>query len=161
MNIYTKTGDFGETFNLCGEKVSKNDCLIHFIGTVDELSSHLGLVKATFSNTDTCQFLERIQKNLVSIMAHASDPANEKYFFNEDETAVLEKEIDRLSDQTVMPPGPVLPGRDITEAHIHITRTVARRTERLFFAANALHPLCQKAGAYLNRLSDYLFVLSR
>jgi len=146
---------------LNGRKVSKNDLLIHFIGTADELNSHLGLVKALLDGNDNGRFIEEIQKNLMKLMSHASDSENDKYVFTEKEPAGLEKEIERL---TVLLPKHsqfVLPGRDVIEAQIHIARTVARRTERLFAAVNEKQPLCPNAGVYLNKLSGYLFVLSR
>jgi cob(I)alamin adenosyltransferase len=161
MGIFSGTGDTGETSALNGQRVSKNDPLIHFIGACDELNAHLGLVKAMFPVEDTRQFfIEEIQKKLMKLMSHASDPANEKYYFCEDEASVLEEEIAKLSQQLPKQQF-VLPGRNITEAQIHIARTAARRAERLFFAANEGRRLCLKAGAYLNRLSDYLFVLSQ
>ena len=161
MGIFSGTGDTGETSILNRQRVSKNDPIIHFTGVCDELNAHLGLVKAMFPGEDTRRFfIEEIQKKLMKLMSHASDPANEEYFLSEDEVSVLEKEIARLSEQLPKQQF-VLPGHSITEAQIHIARTVARRTERLFFAANEERRLCPKAGAYLNRLSDYLFVLSQ
>jgi cob(I)alamin adenosyltransferase len=160
MRIYTGAGDGGETTTLSGQKVSKNDVVIHFEGTADELNSHLGLIKALLQGRER-EFIEGIQANLVKLMAHVSDPANERYFWGEDEVGGLEKEIDRLSANLPPLSAMVAPGKNATEAHIHIARAVARRTERLFAAVNAEHPLCPKAGAYLNRLSDYLFTLSR
>jgi cob(I)alamin adenosyltransferase len=161
MKIYARTGGFGETCTFNGKKVSKNDILIHFLGETDELNSRLGLVKATHHDNDTRQFIEEIQKKIMKLMSHASDIENEKYFFTEDEITVLEKEIDRLSEKTAPLIQFVLPGKSIQEAQIHLARTSARKTERMFFAVNEQRPLCQKAGAYLNRLSDYLFVLSQ
>ena len=161
MNIYSKKGDNGETSNLTGERVSKNDVVIHFEGTADELSSHLGLVKAMLSDEETRKFIEGIQIKLVKLMAHVSDSANGKYFFTEEEVNVLETEIDRLSEKIHEWSQFVLPGKNVTEAQIHIARTVARRAERVFTAVNEKKPLCPKAASYLNRLSDYLFVLSQ
>jgi len=161
MRIYTKTGDSGETSGLNGRRVSKNSALIHFIGTVDELNAHLGLVKTLLSNGEDCQFIESIQKKLIKLMAHASDTSDGKYFFSEEEVNVLENEIDRYLENTQERFQLILPGKNTTEAQIHIARTVARRAERLFTAINEEQSLCPNAGAYLNRLSDYLFVLSR
>jgi len=160
MRIYTKTGDKGETSGLNGQRMSKNSLLIHFIGTVDELNAHLGLVKALLSNGEDCQFIESIQKKLIKLMAHASDSSDGKYFFSEEEVKILEREIDRFLANTQENFQLVLPGKNTTEAQIHIARTVARRAERLFTAVNEEQALCPNAGAFLNRLSDYLFVLS-
>jgi len=158
MRIYTGAGDGGETTTLNGEKVSKNDVVIHFEGTADELNSHLGLIKVLLSGSE---FIEGIQRNIMKLMAHVSDPSNERYFLGEDEVNGLEREIDRLSANLPPLSEMAVPGKNATEAHIHIARSVARRTERLFAAVNAEHPLCPQAGVYLNRLSDYLFTLSR
>jgi len=155
------SGDTGETSGLNGQKISKNDPVIHFIGTCDELNSHLGLVKAMINDAETRRFIEAIQKNIMKIMSHASFSADEKYFFHEEDTASLDKEIDRLSQKNSKGLEFVIPGKNITEAQIHISRTVARRAERLFFAACEKEALCKTAGAYLNRLSNYLFALSR
>jgi len=161
MRIYTGNGDGGETSTLGGQKVSKNDAAIHLEGTLDELNSHLGLIKAIFSRDYARQFIEGLQLNLMKLMAHVSDPANGQYFFTGDEVGALEGEIDRLSAILPQSLQMVVPGKNATEARIHIARTVARRAERLFVAVNAESPLCREAGVYLNRLSDYLFVLSQ
>ena len=161
MNIYTRMGDSGFTANLRGQRISKNDTLMHLIGAIDELNSHLGLIKTMFSGGENSQFIEETQKNLMKLMAHVSDTENEKYLFSNDKVDDLEKEIDKLLGKSHKQFELVLPGKNASEAHIHIARTVARRAERLFFAANENQTLCQTAGAYLNRLSDYLFVLSQ
>jgi len=146
---------------LDGQKVSKNDIIIHFTGTADELNSHLGLVKALLDDADTRRFIEEIQKNIMKLMSHVSDTSDEKYVFSGKETAGLQKEIDRLSALLPELSQFVFPGRDVIEAQIHIARTVARRAERFFAAVNEKQPLCPDTGVYLNKLSDYLFVLSR
>ena len=160
MRIYTGTGDGGETSTLSGQKVSKNDVVIHFEGTADELNSHLGLIKAMIPGRER-EFIEGIQATLMKLMAHVSDRANGRYFLGKDEVSGLEREIDRLSANLPPLSEMAVPGKNALEAHIHIARSVARRTERLFAAVNAEHPLCPQAGAYLNRLSDYLFTLAR
>jgi ATP:cob(I)alamin adenosyltransferase len=146
---------------LNGQKVSKNDIVIHFCGTADELNSHLGLVKALLNDIDTRSFIEEIQKNLMKLMSHVSDPADDKYVFSGKETACLQKEIERLTALLPELSRFVLPGRDVIEAQVHIARTVARRAERFFAAVREKQPLCMNAGVYLNKLSDYLFVLSQ
>jgi len=161
VKIYSKIGDIGETSTLNGKKISKNDILIHFSGEIDELNSRLGLVKAMHPDDGIRQFIEEIQKKLMKLMSHISDIENEKYFFTESEICVLENEIDRLSENIEKRDQFVIPGKNILEAQIHLARTAARKTERIFFAVNEQHSLCQLAGVYLNRLSDYLFVLSQ
>ena len=165
MGIYTRKGDKGKTSDLSGHEVSKNSTSIHFIGTADELNCHLGLIKAMISNEDSDQstrdFLEEIQKNLVIIMSHVSNITNSNFFLSDDEVAILEKEIDRLSASLPKQTMLIVPGKSVIEAQIQIARAVARRAERLFFAVGEEQPLCPEAGAYLNRLSDYLFILSQ
>ncbi|MCL2804582.1 MAG: cob(I)yrinic acid a,c-diamide adenosyltransferase [Treponema sp.] len=166
MKIYTGNGDAGETFDLNGKSVSKNDNIIHFIGTLDELISHLGLIKAMLSNEDAwqfsqksaCIFMEKIQKNLMKIMSA------EKISFSDTDVLNMEKEIDRLTANIPECKELVIPGKNIMEAQIHISRTIARKAERLYYTLNeemAQSPRCPNICAYLNRLSDYLFVLSR
>ena len=143
----------------------KNSAVFHFIGTIDELNSHLGLVKALFSSGEAvlpvCHFIEKIQHNLMKLMSHASDVNNNEYFFLENEVTELEKEIDKLSENLPKLTGFVLPGKNIMEAQIQIARSIARRAERFFFTVNEEHVLCTSAGEYLNKLSGYLFVLSQ
>jgi len=151
----------GETATLCGQKVSKNDLVIHFGGAVDELNAHLGLVKALISDDVTRKFIGRVQANLMKLMAHASDTENGDFFIAGSEIAFLDKEIVELSPPPESyPDGFSLPGKNVTEAQIHIARTAARRAERMFAAFNEKQTLCQNFGAYLNKLSEYLFLLS-
>jgi len=165
MGIYTRKGDKGKTFDLSGQELSKNSAEIHFVGAADELNCHLGLVKAIILNENSWQsardFLEEIQKNLVIIMSHVSNIKNSEFFLPVDEVAILEKEIDKLSANLPKQTMLIVPGKNVIEAQIQIARTIARRAERLFFAVGEEHPLCPEVGAYLNRLSDYLFVLSQ
>jgi len=149
--------------------VSKNCAQFHFIGSVDELSSHLGLIKAMLSNEDAwqfswlsaCNFIEKIQKNLMKIMAHAYDPKDEKYFFTDAENAELVKEIDKLKKNLPKLSKFVIPGKNIIEAQIQIGRAVARRAERHYAAINEKQQYSPQACEYLNKLSTYLFVLSQ
>ena len=156
----TKTGDKGTTGLLSGERVSKNSPVIHLEGALDELNSHLGLVKTRLIDEDDRKFLEATQHNLMKLMAHASDVDNEKYVFTEAEPAGLEDEIKRLNEFLPQKFSLVVPGKSETETFVHIARTVARRAERYLVAVNEEKPLNPHAGEYLNRLSDYLFALS-
>jgi len=159
MQIYTGTGDKGETSTLGGQRVSKNNAAIHLEGALDELNAHLGLIKTLLP--DARQFIAEIQLTLMQLMAHVSDPANGRYVVSDDVVSGLEGEIDRLSARLPHPLQMVVPGKNATEAQVHIARTVARRAERVWVAVSAEQPLCTQAGVYLNRLSDYLFVLAQ
>lgn len=149
--------------------VSKNCAQFHFIGTVDELSSHLGLIKAMLLNEDAlqlprlsdCNYIEKIQKNLMKIMAHVYDPKDSKYFFNDAELKDLITEIDKLKKNLPELSEFVIPGKNILEAQIQIGRAVARRAERHYAEINEDGQYCPSAGEYLNKLSAYLFALSR
>ncbi|MCL2209958.1 MAG: ATP:cob(I)alamin adenosyltransferase [Treponema sp.] len=149
--------------------VSKNCAQFHFIGTIDELCCHLGLIKAMLSNEDAwqfswlsaCNFIEKIQKNLMKIMAHAYDPKDSKYFFTDTEIGELVKEIDKLKKNLPVISKFVIPGKNIIEAQIQIGRAIARRAERHYAAINENGQYCSVAGEYLNKLSTYLFTLSQ
>jgi len=148
------------------QRISKNDSMIQIIGAIDELNSYLGLIKAMLSKEEIrqsdCQFIEEIQKNLMKLMSHVSDNKNEKLFFTQDIVVSLENEVIRLSENIPRLTGFVLPGKSIIEAQIQVGRTITRRAERYFAAAvNEERKLCPNAGEYLNKLSDYLFILSQ
>lgn len=146
-----------DTSTLSGERVSKNSPLIHLVGTLDELNSWLGLIKTKMPDNDDKQFLETAQVNLIKLMSHVSDISNGKYLFTGSETSDLEKETDRLKEMLPKQNKFILPGKSETEAFIHIARTVARRAERYFAAVSE----DQHAASFLNKLSDYLFILSQ
>jgi len=164
MGLYSKAWDYvlkkqKETYISNGVKVLKDDASVNFLGTADELNSHLGLVKAVLTDEKQKQFIEGIQKNIMKLMSHVSDITNEEYFLTDDDVVVLENETGRLDAKLPKQRQFVLPGRNAVEAQIHIARTVARRAERCFFAVDEQR-LCPQAGAYLDKLSNYLFVLS-
>jgi len=167
--IYTRLGDDGLTMDFTGQKLPKSSGIINLTGALDELSSHLGLIKAMLSHVDAwqyswrtaCVFIEKIQKDLMKLMSHASDIKNEKYLLCENDVVSVEKEIDKLAKNFPSPASFVIPGKNIIEAQIQIARTVARRAERCFFAVREEFSLCPYAGNFLNRLSDYLFALSQ
>jgi len=165
MKLYSGKGDLGTTDNF-RKQVSKNDELIHFLGDLDELNCYLGLVKALVSSegqeqNPVCVIIETIQKNITKIMANVTVANNsDGDFLSENDIKKLEQEIDLISQTIPKQKHFVLPGKSITEAHIQVTRAITRRVERSFFAVNKNRKLDPQIGVYLNRLSDYLFVLS-
>ena len=166
MSVYDKTGGDGKTSLLNGNTVSKNSAQIHFEGAADELNSRLGLVKAMITDNVVQDFLEDIQKTLMIIMAHVSDPLNAQYYLPKNKITVLEKEIDRLSQKLPKELQFIIPGKNILEAQIHIARTAARTAERMYVAIieqqeSLSGALCENALSYLNKLSGYLFFLSQ
>jgi len=158
MKIYTKTGDAGTTALFGGKRVSKADLRVDVYGTVDELNSYLGLL---FEEDQIIQ----IQDRLFTIGAMlATEPGNSKVKvprLAEDDINVLEEGIDKMEANLEPMRHFILPGGHQTVSFCHIARTVCRRAERLAVALNSIEPIDPLIIKYLNRLSDYLFVLSR
>jgi cob(I)alamin adenosyltransferase len=172
MKIYTKTGDTGTTALFGGTRVPKHHIRIESYGTVDELNSHLGLIRDQEINQHYKELLIHIQDRLFTVGAIlATDPAkailkNGKERLNipkisNDDIERLEHEMDTMNE--ALPPMThfVLPGGHQTVSFCHIARCVCRRAERLTSALNDIEGIDPKALIYLNRLSDYLFVLAR
>ncbi|HOX83378.1 MAG TPA: cob(I)yrinic acid a,c-diamide adenosyltransferase [Chryseolinea sp.] len=165
MKIYTKTGDSGTTALFGGKRVSKANLRIDTYGTVDELNSYLGLVRDQEVNAKRKDTLIEIQDRLFTIGSIlATEPENTKVkipLLSEDDILFLEKEMDVMEAELPSMKSFVLPGGHQAVSFCHVARTVCRRTERLTISLNtqeAINPLVIK---YLNRLSDYLFMLSR
>ena len=172
MKIYTKTGDKGTTALFGGTRVPKHHIRIESYGTVDELNSYLGLIRDQDINQQYKDLIIQIQENLFTVGAIlATDPEkailkNGKTRLNIEKISIedierLEQEMDNMND--ALPPMThfVLPGGHQTVSFCHIARCVCRRAERLASALNNLEPFEANALMYLNRLSDYLFVLAR
>ena len=165
--IYTKTGDLGNTSLIGGTKIPKSHIRIESYGNIDELNSYIGLVCCYLQDTISRGALKEIQDRLFTIGSSlACDPNKETGMhipdLKEDDILFLEREIDRMND--ALPPMKhfILPGGHVAVSTIHITRCVCRRAERgvvnLQQHEQFVEPLVIK---YLNRLSDYLFVLAR
>lgn len=165
MKIYTKTGDTGTTGLFGGGRVSKSHYRVEAYGTVDELNAYIGMVRDQEVNQQRKAILVDIQNHLFSIgaeMATAHDAGKARIpKLSEESITQLEKEIDQMEETLPAMRHFVLPGGHIATSFCHIARCVCRRAERLTVALDqkeAINPLTIK---YLNRLSDYLFVLSR
>lgn len=165
MKIYTKTGDQGTTALFGGQRLPKSDLRIEAYGTVDELNSHLGLLRDQPVNISRKEILVEIQDRLFTIGSIlATEPGNTKVkipALQESDVRLLENEIDKM--EAVLPPMKtfILPGGHPSVSIGHIVRTVCRRAERLVIALNQNNPIDQLVIKYLNRLSDYLFMLCR
>ena len=172
MKIYTKTGDKGMTTLFGGTRVPKHHIRIESYGTVDELNAHIGLIRDQDIHSHYKDILVAIQDKLFTVGAIlATDPEKSilksgKARLNipkisEADIQQLENEIDAMND--ALPPIThfVLPGGHQTVSFCHIARCVCRRAERLATALNELEPIQEQTLIYLNRLSDYLFVLAR
>ena len=166
--IYTGTGDEGQTSLVGGKRISKYDTRLEAYGTVDELNAHLGLLSALLpdSMTDDAGLLRAIQHRLFSVGAYlATDTTDtalrEASRIHPDDITRIERRIDTLD--AALPPlhNFVLPGGSRSAAQAHVCRTVCRRAERRICALSDRYPVDAPILQYINRLSDYLFVLSR
>jgi cob(I)alamin adenosyltransferase len=160
MAIYTKTGDRGQTSLATGERVSKTDLRLEAYGTADELNSWIGLLRAAVSiqpsdfSAQAAQ-LEWVQQRLFNIGAALSGAPGE--WINEEDVHELEQWIDRMLEEAPLVRAFVLPAGSEPVARAHVCRTVTRRLERRILA---MEETDQWIVQYVNRLSDYLFVLA-
>lgn len=164
--VYTKTGDKGTTSLVGGTRVPKTHIRLEAYGTVDELSSHLGLLITYLSDERDRTFLQQVQDKLFAVGSHlATDKEHTRLrdvsIITPQQIETIEHEIDRLDE--MLPPlsAFVLPGGSRGAAVCHICRTVCRRAERRILALAEQVEISSELLAYMNRLSDYLFVLSR
>ena len=165
MKIYTKKGDKGETSLLGGTRVSKSHIRIESYGTVDELNSWIGLIRDQNISEETKKILIHIQDRLFTIGSHlASDPTKSGIKIpdiKEEDVTALEKEMDKMNETLPEMKNFVLPGGHTIVSYCHITRCVCRRAERCAVHLASEEKVEDIIIKYLNRLSDYLFVLSR
>ena len=164
LKIYTKTGDKGTTSLIGGTKVLKSDPRIEAYGTVDELNSYIGLCRDLVTDPNSRSCLQEIQDRLFTIGSSlACDPEKEPKLkipdLGEKDLSYLENQIDNMNDSLPEMKSFILPGGHPTVSHIHIARCVCRRAERCCVRLEKdTESIIIK---YLNRLSDYLFVLAR
>lgn len=165
MKIYTRTGDKGNTSLIGGKKVPKSHLRIESYGTVDELIAHIGMLRDLWNNEETGRLLLDIQDRLMTCSAIlATDCEDCKLAIpemREQDITDLEKAIDEM--ELVLPPlkSFVLPGGHVASSQCHIARTVCRRAERQIIRLSSELFVPDTVIRYMNRLSDYLFVLSR
>jgi cob(I)alamin adenosyltransferase len=166
MKIYTKGGDKGTTSLFGGKRVSKKDLQIEAYGTVDELNAHIGAIIAEVSESEPRQDMMRFQSILFDIGSHlASDGTADKYLpeLKEELIEYLETRMDAMTAKLPELKSFILPGGNKRVALTHICRTVCRRAERrvVHLSENNPNDNISWCLRYLNRLSDYFFVLSR
>lgn len=172
MKVYTKTGDKGTTALFGGTRVPKHHIRIESYGTVDELNSYIGLIRDQEINPLYQNVLIEVQDRLFTLGAILATPPEKEILKNgekrlqnlgiiESDIEFLETEIDTMEEN--LPPMThfVLPGGHTTVSYCHIARCVCRRAERLATHLNEIEPTDELVLKYLNRLSDYLFVLAR
>ena len=160
MKLYTKQGDCGCTMLLNEKQVSKCDNRIELLGTLDELSSHIGLAKVV-ATQEMRSRLSEVQNELFQMMAAVADNENVKYAFSEEQISRLEMTIDYLENSFPREKRLVMCGDCELSARLDVARTVARRAERRYWLVDKTHDTDACALRYLNRLSDYLYIEAR
>lgn len=164
FKIYTKTGDAGDTSLFGGKRLPKSHIRIEAYGTVDELNAHLGLVRDSMAKEEGRQLLKEVQDRLFDIGAHlATAPGKETpaLGIQESDIAHLEAAIDAMEQQLPELKNFILPGGHPLVSACHVARCVCRRAERRVVALREAESVPPLIIRYLNRLSDYLFVLAR
>jgi len=164
--IYTKSGDNGKTSLVGGKRVPKTDFRLESYGTVDELNSFIGLLMTDIKDEEDSKFLQFVQHQLFTIGSHlATDQENTELRIEskvtEENINRIEQEIDRID--SLVPPmtGFVLPGGCRSAALAHVCRTICRRAERRIHIVASEAKVEEKVFVFVNRLSDYFFVLAR
>jgi cob(I)alamin adenosyltransferase len=163
MKIYTKTGDSGTTGLIGGARIDKNSLRIASIGDVDELNAAIGWTRIGSSGT-LDEELELIQNSLFDLGAELASPIEHPRQYralNQTQTTILETSIDRQTADLEPLMHFILPGGSEFAARLHLARGVCRRAERSILELNAHEPVSHEALAFMNRLSDWLFVAAR
>lgn len=162
MKIYTRTGDRGETSLFGGARVPKNDPRIEAYGTIDELNSFIGVARASWRDSPCDAELASVQSDLFDAGAHLASPGTSRFAgIDMSRIESLERGIDAMESELAPLKNFILPGGSMAAAQLHVARSVCRRAERLVVALHDDSAPTQSTIAYLNRLSDYLFVAAR
>ena len=164
--VYTRTGDMGQTSIVGGIRMSKASERLEAYGTVDELSSHLGLLASMLKEGEYYDMIIRIQRNLFNVCTNLATDQSQTPLYDsaklaEGEIELLEKEVDRLMKLLPERQGFILPGGTLSASQAHVCRTVCRRAERRIVALSEKAQISPETLQYVNRLSDYLFVLAK
>lgn len=164
MKIYTKKGDFGETSLFGGSRVSKSSARIKAYGTVDELNSIIGLAASYSLSPKGTAWVKQVQELLFVLGADLATPPSSKTRINrigEEEITTLEEAIDEMQEDLDPLKNFILPGGAQSGATLHVARTICRRAERAAVACGEEEEISEESIKFLNRLSDFLFVLAR
>lgn len=172
MKVYTKTGDKGKTSLFGGTRVPKYDLRIEAYGTVDELNSFIGLIRDQKIDSQSFETLIKIQNELFTLGSMLATPKDKEKLksgkerlnipkISENDIIHLEKEMDKMDKNLPAMTNFILPGGHSTVSYCHIARTICRRAERITVQLSNLEDINLITISYLNRLSDYLFVLAR
>ena len=173
IKIYTKTGDKGLTSNYVGNRIPKDDVIVEALGSTDELSSQIGLTRAWIANRHTSHehqellsLLAGVQCCLQDIGSHIATPPHTKQAASLPSLSAelikeLESHIDAMTSQLPPLKNFILPGGGVTAGHLHVARSVCRRSERRVVPLVRAGDVSEQVGVYLNRLSDFLFTAAR
>ena len=164
MKIYTKKGDGGETSLIGGVRVKKSNARIHAYGNVDELNAIVGLIKDSIDEIEITEELYRIQNELFvigSLLAAAPGAKMQLPEISDKEVKMLEVAMDDMNEQLEDLKNFILPGGNLAISYAHLARTVCRRAERWVITVSEEEDVAAVILEYLNRLSDYFFVLAR
>lgn len=164
--VYTRTGDKGQTSIVGGIRMSKASERLEAYGTVDELSSQLGLLASILQTGEYYDMIIRVQKNLFNVCTNLATDQSQTPLYDsaklaEGEIELLEKEVDRMMKLLPERQGFILPSGTLAAAQAHVCRTVCRRAERRIVALSEKARISPETLQYVNRLSDYLFVLAK
>ena len=164
--VYTRRGDMGKTSLVGGQRVSKASVRLEAYGTVDELSSHLGLLAAMLADGSDKEMIIRIQNCLFNVCTNLAteQEQTELYpsaYLPDGEIEAMEQKVDEIMKMLPERQGFVLPGGTKEAAQAHVCRTVCRRAERRIVALSEVAKITPSVLQYVNRLSDYLFVLAK
>ncbi len=172
MKIYTKTGDQGKTSLFGGTRVDKYNIRIEAYGTIDELNSYIGLIRDQKIDQKTYNSLIKIQNDLFTLGAMLATPLEKEKLksgvnrlkissISDNDVEFLENEIDKMIKILPKMTNFILPGGHTTASFCHIARSICRRAERIIVQLHHIEPVNKYILIYINRLSDYLFVLAR
>lgn len=166
MKLYTKTGDKGSTGLIGGTRVNKNDPRLEAYGTIDELNANIGLLIALGVGEVHRHFLANMQNLLFTVGSNLATDTSKMEFgaasvMKDEYITAVEQEIDRMD--ALLPPLRefILPGGSLQASQSHVCRTLARRAERRIIDMNETYPVNKNVMIYVNRLSDYFFILAR
>ncbi|AIL47044.1 cob(I)yrinic acid a,c-diamide adenosyltransferase [Elizabethkingia anophelis] len=171
FKIYTKTGDKGETALYGGTRVSKASARVEAYGTIDELNAFIGIAKSHIDDSDCLKQLAEIQYDLFTLGSEAATPIDKVYLANgksrlpvtikEEDISKLEVWMDKMDESLEPLQFFILPGGGKAATFLHAARTICRRAERGMVFLNETEEMRPELIKYLNRLSDYLFVMAR
>jgi len=161
MKVDTKQKDTGSSSLMDGAIIPKYDLRFELLGTLDELNSHLGLIRATILYAKQKIYVKTIQSLIITVSAYIADNHSHKYLINDNDVTLLKDETDELRKLCPEINSLIIPGENELAARIDIARTVARRAERFLSQVHENYPVSNIILRFINCLSDYLFVMAR